>query len=279
MPKDMPANLTALKNQLSQPGAWVWLLTIVLPNSGPTLRYVANTEDVTYGGDVYTAFNFSVGGFVQNTDGEIPEFTMVVKNVGYVLQDYMRSCGLINGTVSFIQVNTDYLAEDYSEDLTTLTIIGIGNTWPDVVLTLGVPSELRYRVPEDRFNPHHCTHKFRMSRCGYVGSSISAINFPSGTPVSVDMTAAHGLSTGDQVEIETSGITDLDGIYTITWVDNDTFTLDDTDGDDYTGSYSSGGLAGYAYCNHIPEDCSARGQFPANYGGPLSLRHEAVKYA
>lgn len=28
MPLSMSANLTALKNQLSQPGAWVWLLTL-----------------------------------------------------------------------------------------------------------------------------------------------------------------------------------------------------------------------------------------------------------
>ncbi len=280
MPKTMTSNLTALKNQLSQPGAWVWLLTLAAPDSGPVLRFASNTEDVTYDGNSYAAFNFSIDSFSINTDGELPEITMVVTNVGYSLQSYMRTyAGLIGWTVSWVQVNTDYLAEDYSEDLTSLAITGTENSWPNVQFTLGVNPALRYRVPEDRFNPHACPHRFRTARCGYVGSAISAITLPSGSPVSIDMAAAHGFATGDQIEIETSGITDLDGIYTITVVDADTFTLDGTDGDDYSGSYSSGGLAGFAYCQRIPDDCLDRGRFPGNYGGPLSLRREAVRYA
>ena len=405
MPLNMPANLTALKNQLSQSGAWVWLLTVALPDSGPTLRFAANTENVVYGGDTYTAFAFAIDSFACNADGEIPEFTMRVSNVGYVLQEHLRTYhGLIGGTISFVQVNTSYLAEDYSEDLTTLTITGAQNTWPDLELVLSVPAGLRYRVPEDRLNPHACRHRFRTARCGYVGKTISAISLPFGAPVSVDVPAIaaqgtltlavnpsdndtmtlgavtyrikpspsvandiklgatlaatqasivktlngtgvagtdyfagtttphpdvsaadfaanisvltartagaagnaivttetfasasnvfdgtklgdttagweHGFSNGDQVRIETSGITGLDGVHTVTVVDTDTFTLDGTNGGNYVGPYAGGGKAGYAGCNRIPPDCEARGQFPGNYGGPLSLRREAVRYA
>ncbi|HNY81090.1 MAG TPA: hypothetical protein PLX34_22285 [Sedimentisphaerales bacterium] len=202
---EMSANLTALKNQLSQPGAWVWLLTVTLPG-GPTLRYAANTEDVSYGGQTYTAFNFSIGGFTCDSEGEIPELTMTVTNVGYALQEHMRTYdGMIGGTISFVQVNTEYLAEDYSEDVVSFAIVGTGNRWPDVSFTLGVPSAARYRVPEDRFNPHSCRHKFKCTRCGYTGP----------------------LTT----------------------------------------------------CNRNPDDCAARSMFPGNYGGPLSLRREAVRYA
>ena len=276
----MPANITALKNQLSQPGAWVWLLTVTLPNSGPTFRFVSNPVDVTYDANTYTASNFAVGSFSVNTDGELPEFTMVVTNVGYFFQDYMRDySGLVGGEVSFVQVNTDYLAEDWSEDLTTLTIIAAQTTWPDLTLTLGVDSSVRYRLPENRATPHTCPHKFRTNRCGYTGSSISAISFPSGAVVSVDMAAAHGFATGDEIELETTGVTGLDGVYTITVVDSDTFTLDATDGDDYTGPYTSGGLAGYAYCDRVPSDCDERGLFAANYGGPLALQRNSVRYA
>lgn len=202
---DMPADITAAKNQLSPPGAWVWLLTIELP-SGPTLRFAANPADVTYDSQTYTAFNFSIGQFSWSVDGTLPELSMVVTNVGYVIQDYMRDYeGLIGGVVSFIQVNTEYLAEDFSEDRVSLTVIGATNRWPDISLTLGVPAGVRYRVPEDRFNPHSCRHKFMGARCGYSGV----------------------LTT----------------------------------------------------CNRNPADCSERGRFPANYGGPLSLRREAVRYA
>lgn len=280
MPQTMTPNLTARKNQLSQPGAWVWLLTMTLPDGATTLRFAANTEDVVYGGNTYTAFNFSIDSFGCNTDGEIPELTMVVTNIGYAVQDYMRSNnGLIGSVVSFVCVDTDLLSEDYSEDLTSLTVTGAQNTWPDIELSLSVPAAVRYRVPENRYNPHSCWHKFRTSRCGYDGSAISAITKTSGAVVSIDMAAAHGFTTGESVEIEYSGITGLDGVYTITVVDTDTFTLDGTDGADYSGTYTSGGLAGYATCDRIPAACITRGRFPGNYGGPLSLRREGVRYA
>lgn len=286
MPKTMPSNITELKNQLSQPGAWVWLMTITLPGNAITLRYASNTEDVTYGGETYSAFNFVIDSFSFNCDGEIPELTMTVTNIGYVIQDYMRDYeGLIGGIVSYVQVNTDFLSEDYSEDLMQFTIVGSQNMWPNVQFTLSVPPNLRYRVPEDRYNPYSCRHAFRTpageytTRCGYTGKTIADITLPSGSSVSVQVTS-HDFVTGNSIRIyNIVGITGgLDGDYTITRVNDNEFTLDDTDGDDYAGSFTSGN-AGYAQCNRIPDDCMTRGQFPGNYGGPISLRREAVRYA
>lgn len=285
MPLNMPASLTTLKNQLSQPGAWVWLLTVTLPEGGPTLRYAANTENVVYGGDTYAAFAFAIDSFSCNADGEIPEFTMSVTNVGYVLQEHLRTYnGLIGGTISFVQVNTNYLAEDYSEDLTTLTIVGVQNTWPNLELTLSVPAALRYRVPEDRYNPHACRHAFRTpageytSRCGYTGKSIVSVTLTAGAAVAVQVTS-HGFVTGDVIRLyQIVGIANLTGDYTVTRTGTNTFTLNGTNGSDYSGAFASG-KAGYAHCKRIPSDCEARGRFPGNYGGPLSLRREAVRYA
>jgi hypothetical protein len=60
-------------------------------------------------------------------------------------------------------------------------------------------------------------------------------------PVSIT-SSTHGLSTGDEVHIDSVvGMTELnDAVYTITKVDADTFTLDSTDGSAYT-AYSSAG--------------------------------------
>lgn len=61
------------------------------------------------------------------------------------------------------------------------------------------------------------------------------------SPVAIT-SAAHGLSTGDEVYISgVVGMTDLnDEIYTITKVDANSFTLDGIDGSDYD-AYTSGG--------------------------------------
>lgn len=283
---DMPATITALKNQLSQPGAWVWLLSVALPDSGPTLRYVSNPEDLTYAGNVYTAFNFSVGSFEWNVSGEIPEVTFRVTNAAYTLQDYMRTYnGLIGGVFSFLYVNSDYLAQDFDEDLTALTIVGTQNLWPDVQFTLSVPGELRGRVPEDRLNPYACRHLFRTpagaytARCGYTGAPLVGVTLPAGSAVAVEQTG-HGFSTGDEVRLyDIVGITGgLADDYDVTVTDANNFTLDDTDGDDFGGSFTSG-KAGYAICARIPTACDERGRFPGNYSGPLGLRREAVRYA
>jgi len=281
----MPSNVTALKNSLSQEGAWVWLLTFALPNGGPTLRFCSNTENLTYGGYVYEAFNFSIGSFAWNCDGEIPELTMVVTNVGFQVQEYVRDHdGLIGSEVSFVQVNTEYLDEDWDEDMTTLMVTGAVSTWPDISLTLSVPPALRYRVPEDRLNPHACRHAFRTpsggytTRCGYAGKSISGITKSSGSPVSVTV-SSHGFGTGDVIRLyDIVGIDGLAGDYTITKTSDNAFTLDGTDGGNYSGTFSSG-KAGYAQCRRIPDDCRARGRFPSYYGGPLSMRTEGVRYA
>jgi phage-related protein len=281
MPKDMGANLNALKNELSQPGAWVWLMTLTLPDAGGTYRWAANHEDVSYGGNTYTAFGFKVDGFTSNTDGELPELTLTVTNIGFVIQDDLRNYdGLVGGTISYVQVNTDYLSEDYSEDAVTLTIVGAENRYPDIALTLSVPPQLRRRVPNIRMNPHSCPHRFRKARCSYVGETVTGVTLPSGNPVIIGVTA-HGFATGSSILLETiNGITpSLAGVWTITSTGADTFTLDGTDGDDYSGSYTSGGKAGYAYCNQTPEDCQERELYPVRYGGPLSMRPNVLRYA
>lgn len=281
----MPSNITAAKNSLSQEGAWVWLLTFALPNNGPVLRFCSNTENLTYGGHVYGAFNFSVGNFEWNCDGEIPELTMVATNVGFQIQEYVRDYyGLVGSEVSFVQVNTEYLAEDWDEDLTRLTVVGAISMWPDINLTLSVPAALRFRVPEDRLNPHVCRHAFRTrlgaytSRCGYAGKTVSWITLTPGGAVAVTVTA-HGFVNGDIIRLyDIVGISGLAGEYTITKTSDNAFTLDGTNGSDYSGTFTSG-KAGYARCRRIPEDCQKRGRFPGNYSGPLSMRTEGVRYA
>ncbi|HSW44019.1 MAG TPA: hypothetical protein VLM89_00420, partial [Phycisphaerae bacterium] len=166
----------------------------------------------------------------------------------------------------------------------TLTVVGAVSTWPDISLTLSVPPALRYRVPEDRLNPHVCRHAFRTpageyaTRCGYAGKTISGVTLTPGGAISVALTG-HGFATGDVVRLYSIvGISGLADDYTITKTSDNAFTLDGTDGSDYSGTFTSG-KAGYAQCRRIPEDCEARGMFPGNYSGPLSMRTEGVRYA
>lgn len=72
--------------------------------------------------------------------------------------------------------------------------------------------------------------------------NIAAITLPSGDVVAVETATAHGLTTGDKVNFTSvGGTTELNtGLWTVTVVDATNFTLDGTDGDDFT-TYTSGG--------------------------------------
>ena len=79
------------------------------------------------------------------------------------------------------------------------------------------------------------------------GAAIAAVNIAgitlgSGVVVAVETATAHGLTTGDTVNFAgIVGTTELNtGLWTVTVVDTTNFTLDGTDGDDFT-AYTSGG--------------------------------------
>ena len=72
--------------------------------------------------------------------------------------------------------------------------------------------------------------------------SLSAITLTSGVVVAITTSAVHSLTTGDNVTFASvGGTTELNGNdYAVTVTSTTTFTLDGTDGDDFT-AYTSGG--------------------------------------
>ena len=72
--------------------------------------------------------------------------------------------------------------------------------------------------------------------------ALAAITLPSGDVVAVETAAAHGLTTGDTVNFDgIVGTTELNtGLWTVTVVDTTNFTIDGTDGDDFTAYVSDG---------------------------------------
>lgn len=89
-----------------------------------------------------------------------------------------------------------------------------------------------------------------------------------GVPVSCQITG-HGLVTGDEVHFKNvSGTEELnDNTYTITRTDNDNFTLDGTDSDDYS-AYTSGGTVSF-------RDVSA---YASNFGSTNGMFHNSNTY-
>ena len=72
------------KNELSTDSAFIVLLDIRLGEE--TVRICYNTDDVTWNGNLYQAFPFTIGEVTENTDGSDPDVELKVDNVSQALQ-------------------------------------------------------------------------------------------------------------------------------------------------------------------------------------------------
>lgn len=170
--RTLPADLILSKNLLEDGNPWLLLLDIELDDS-TTIYLVRNTEDITFDGQVYTAFPFEIEASVQRSKGEIPTIQLRVSNVTRTIQAYLEAySGLVGNSVTLRVVNNAYLSEDYSELTETFEILASVADATYVALTLGCPSPLNRRFPLYRYLSDSCRYvsNFKGAECGYSGS-------------------------------------------------------------------------------------------------------------
>jgi hypothetical protein len=279
----MDYRLIQRRNASRLAGVECWLVAIFEPGgSTPVLALTNYYEDLTYDGVEYTHYNLQVN---EPPDAEVeglPVGRLTISNVTRDLQQVMSASNYYRGgRCEFIAYNTEEPDVDYTGLVRTLQIVSHQTTLRSISLQLAVPKELIEQIPEDLYGPFSCRHRFQTpdapsSRCGYVGEDVDDVTLSGTDPVSIEATG-HGLSTGDLVQLDSiAGITpSLDGVYYATVTDVDNFTLDDTDSSDYSGAYTSGGTAGFAWCQKNRTACRVRGR-TASFGGEPGIRPDGI---
>jgi phage-related protein len=175
------------KNKTASTSEWHILLTVYPdPKGNPTLcyRFVAAPDDVTYMGDVYTAFNFMLGVSEQKSGGELPQVTLTVSNVARVVQKAIEPYGGgIGGRVELrIVPAADMLNEpaEYME----FDIQDADCSVETVTFTLGADSPMRASFPKFAFMEARCWHIFNSPEmrancdprgvlCSYMGNDTT----------------------------------------------------------------------------------------------------------
>ena len=173
--RTLPANLITEKNKLEGDNPWLILLDIYVDVS-TTLYLVRNTEDITFDGQVYTAFPFEIEASVQKSKGELPTIGLKVSNVTRAIQAQLEATdGLIGNEVTLKVVNNAYLAEDYAELTETFEILNCTADVMWVNMTLGFPNPMARRFPLYRYLADHCRYvgKFKGAECGYSGADAT----------------------------------------------------------------------------------------------------------
>jgi phage-related protein len=170
--KTLSTALLLEKNSISGIYPWLILLDVVINNS-LTLYLVRNTEDITFAGQLYTAFPFEMDAASQKSKGELPSISLRVSNVTRAIQAHIEAQdGLIGNAVTIRIVNSNLLTEDYSELTETFMVLACEADVYWVTFTIGFPNPLLRRFPLDRFIADHCRYvsHFKGAECGYTGA-------------------------------------------------------------------------------------------------------------
>lgn len=170
---NLPLALRLEKNKLVSTAPWLILLSLTLPDAS-VIRLVRNTDDVTFGGNVYTAFAFELGDVSSGGDGRIQGVTLKVANPGRALQPYLEAYGgMVGCAVTLVVVHADNLATDYTELTLAWDVISAESAEDWIVFTLGAENPLRRRFPLQAAIPFSCNWQFKGIECGYAGPTIS----------------------------------------------------------------------------------------------------------
>lgn len=170
---NLPLALRLEKNKLISTAPWLILIMLTLPDAS-VVRLVRNTEDVTFGGNLFTAFAFEMGDTRSGGDGRIQGVTLKVANPGRALQPYMEAHdGLVGCAVTLIVVHADNLASDYTELTLAWNVISSTSAEDWIEFTLGAENPLRRRFPLQAAIPLSCNWEFKGVECAYSGTVTS----------------------------------------------------------------------------------------------------------
>ncbi len=173
--KTLPPVLVIETLKISSIYPWLWLLDITFPGSGsPDFRLVHNNENITYGGNPYTKFPFTVKPPSRSAKGVIPTWEIDLANAKRVLDPYLWTYNGLNGTaVKMRIVNSGHLTADHSELETDLEVIKGASDDKWVYLTLGGPNYLTKLWPGIRYLANHCNWLhyggFKGAECNGLG--------------------------------------------------------------------------------------------------------------
>jgi lambda family phage minor tail protein L len=167
--KNLSAALLLEKNKLQSDHPW--LVCIDLTIGSDTYNFVRNLEDITFNGQLYAAFPFTIDSWLENSQGDVPQLKLQVSNVSRVIQVLIEEVsGLTGCTVNLHVINYAHLAEDYTEISLHFKVVKTECDVNWVTFYLGLPSPLHMMFPNYRYYGEHCNWTFKGVECGYGGA-------------------------------------------------------------------------------------------------------------
>jgi phage-related protein len=152
------------KNRVSQDSAWLTLLELVL-NESESIRIVANTEDITWNGQTWTAYPFEID-TVQQTKNEIPNIPVKLSNVTGVLERIVEQYnGFTDHEVILRVINSKYSSNTIPELEEHFTVNSVSTDSEFAVFNLGGAQAIVTRFPFRRVSKDWCQYRYKDPEC------------------------------------------------------------------------------------------------------------------
>lgn len=162
-------------NSLGGDSVLLVALKIVIPST-PIIYIVRNGEGITFGGNFYQPFEFTIGEITAGK-GETPQLQLQIDNTSRAIERYLIEYDTylkLNGidgngiTCELYVLNTNDLSEAVMTEYFELVDFKANNKM--ATFTLGTTSLFNKQYPPRKMYANFCSFKFKDARCGYSGA-------------------------------------------------------------------------------------------------------------
>lgn len=167
------------KNSLGSNSPFLICLDIDIPSVTENVRVVNNNENVTFGGQEYIAFPFSIEEISESNSGEVSLFSLGISNVNNIIGGYIREYDAyvknnghsditvrimvvnhlnMDSGIPEVEHNTILLSPSINSQTATFSIGGANG----YNMSIGTP-----------MTRNNCRFSFKSTQCGYSGTETS----------------------------------------------------------------------------------------------------------
>ena len=194
------------KNRISSDTPWLICVDIAVidPSTGSlveTGRYVRNTEDITFNGQLYTAGYFDIE--LKEESGAQQTVKLSFKDYGLTIQRKMQLYGGgVGFGVAIMVVNAAALTQP-PEIIENFEVVGAESANYACSFTLGAENNITKTFPRRRQTKDYCQWRYKESDCGYTGPmpscdlSIKGVNGCAAHSNVIHFGAYPGINTRD----------------------------------------------------------------------------------
>lgn len=164
-----------VKNALFDTGVYIVFLTLSNKSKTVTLRICSNTDNLTFKGEEYTAFPFSIDEINESNKGELPSISINISNVERIVQAYIDQDPDLGSGWS-VQIDISHNSNlDEPEITYNFVTNGVSCDEQTVSISCEIRNPIRSQFPRVRMLPNACQHTFTKGGCNYTGSDTQCL--------------------------------------------------------------------------------------------------------